>query len=360
MTITRTISTLAVDTTLIDAADVTTVDQQLLTLINNLENGIDGSEKLRLVEIATPASPAASGVYIYAKSDHSVYKKTPAGVESLLEAGSIYPLTPQGRLTLTSGTPVSSADVTAATTVYYTPYGGNQITLYDGSAWQRYSFSEQSLSIAGLAASLPRDVFIANNSGVWDFLTVGWTNTTTRATALALQDGVLVYSGQPKYRYLGTICTTSTLGQTEDSKLNRLVWNYYNRVSLPLKVIEATDSWTYTTATFRPWNNSTTNRVTFVVGVAEEEVSLTFACVISMTAASGAIGIGLDSTTAFTGLASLSTTTTNTTTVAIYKEITGIGSHFLQLLELGGTTVTFRGDNGGAQMQSGALGSVRA
>src|SRR6185436_9706895 len=38
-----------------------------------------------------------------------------------------------GRLTLTSGTPVTTGDVTAATTLYFTPNGGNQIALYTGS-----------------------------------------------------------------------------------------------------------------------------------------------------------------------------------------------------------------------------------
>ena len=51
------------------------------------------------------------------------------------------------RLTLTSGTPVTSADVTAATTVYSTPYKGGQIALYYSSTWTVYSNAEKSINL---------------------------------------------------------------------------------------------------------------------------------------------------------------------------------------------------------------------
>ncbi len=43
----------------------------------------------------------------------------------------------EGRLTLTSGSPVVSGDQTAKTTVYFTPYKGNRISLYNGSGWRQ-------------------------------------------------------------------------------------------------------------------------------------------------------------------------------------------------------------------------------
>src|SRR3954467_15935764 len=42
---------------------------------------------------------------------------------------------PQGRLTLTSATPVTTTDVTGATTIYYALHKGNHIPLYDGTNW---------------------------------------------------------------------------------------------------------------------------------------------------------------------------------------------------------------------------------
>lgn len=58
----------------------------------------------------------------------------------------------QGRLTLTSGTPVTTSDVTAASTLYFTPYGGNKITLYTGVYWQPFTFTERSLALSGLTS----------------------------------------------------------------------------------------------------------------------------------------------------------------------------------------------------------------
>lgn len=134
-----------------------------------------------------------------------------------------------GRLTLTSGTPVTTSDVTGATSVYYTPYIGNQIGLYTGSAWVSYTFAELSLALGTLTSGLPYDVFLDYNDGTPQLAMTAWTNDTTRATALVRQDGILVKTGDTQQRYLGTFYTTSTT-TTEDSAANRYLKNYYNRV----------------------------------------------------------------------------------------------------------------------------------
>jgi len=60
----------------------------------------------------------------------------------------------QCRLTLTTGTPVTIADVTAGTTLYLTPYGGNAISLYTvASGWAGYPLDEISINLAGLSAA---------------------------------------------------------------------------------------------------------------------------------------------------------------------------------------------------------------
>src|SRR5262245_28999016 len=52
------------------------------------------------------------------------------------------------------------------TTVYFAPYLGNRIAVFDGSAtWKNYSFSELSLSLSGLIANVTYDVFIYDNAG---------------------------------------------------------------------------------------------------------------------------------------------------------------------------------------------------
>jgi len=53
-----------------------------------------------------------------------------------------------GRLTLQSGTPVMNSNVTAAQTVYWSPYNGSHIGLYDGaSSWNLRSSAEVSIGL---------------------------------------------------------------------------------------------------------------------------------------------------------------------------------------------------------------------
>jgi hypothetical protein len=191
------------------------------------------------------------------------------GTDWLYSPGLIPLGTVNGRLTLTSATPVTTDDVTAATTLYFTPYKGNNLALFDGYIWKYYSFSEISISLSGKTASKPHDVFVYDDAGVLTLELLEWTNDTTRATALVYQNGVLVKSGATTRRYLGTIRTTATTGQCEDSKAKRFVWNYYNRIQRFMQCNEET-AHNYSGA-YRLWNNSTTgNQVAQVVGVVEE------------------------------------------------------------------------------------------
>lgn len=207
----------------------------------------------------------------------------------------------EGRLTLTTGVPLPSADVTAATTIYWAPYKGNRLGLYNGStAWTVLPFSQLSLALGTLTNGLPYDVFAYNNSGAVGLRApVAWTNGTTRATALVVQDGVLVKSGATTDRYLGTFYTTSTT-TTEDSVLKRFVWNYYHRVRRPLRVTDTTDSWNYSLTTMRQANASTANQVAVIVGWAEAVISLHLVVRASNSgtvAVNAAVAIGEDSTT---------------------------------------------------------------
>ena len=187
----------------------------------------------------------------------------------------------EGRLTATSGTPVTTADVSGATSIYFTPYKGDNIALYDGSKWVLLSFSQVTISLSGLTASKPYDVFGYLSAGALAIETLVWTNTTTRATALAYQNGVLSKTGALTRRYLGTVFINASGGQTDDTLAKRYLWNYYNRISRPLQKLETTDSWTYTTATYRQANGAATNQVETCVGVSEALLDLN---VISLAA----------------------------------------------------------------------------
>lgn len=175
-----------------------------------------------------------------------------------------------GRLTLETGVPVSTTNQTAKTTLYFTPYKGNRISLYDGSSvWRTLTFTELSLDISGYTADKNYDIWAYNNSGTVALDSTVWTNDTTRATALAMQDGVYVKTGATTRRYLGTIRITATTGQCEDSVTKRYVWNYYNRVRKEFTKT-STASHSYNTAAFRAWNNDSSLKVEYVCGLDED------------------------------------------------------------------------------------------
>lgn len=296
---------------------------------------------------------SAGGGYVYidpASVAADIHLTSPniAGTLALLAQ---IPMVCEGRLTLASGTPVTTTDQTAKTTVYFTPHKGNRRTLYTNSAWEVASFSELSVAVPA-TTNTPFDIFLYNNSGTDTLETVNWTNTITRATALTTQDGVYVKSGSTNKRYLGTLCTTGTSGQCEDSMVNRFVWNYYNRIYRPMLALESTATWDYTTAAFRQANANTANQLNFVIGISEDLVLAEVFHAASNTSVGVLVvsGIGLDSTTT---VASTCLTTGQTIAIATgitslasrYENFPGIGQHSLVWLEYSAATgtTTWRG-----------------
>ncbi|GIW79444.1 MAG: hypothetical protein KatS3mg105_1251 [Gemmatales bacterium] len=204
----------------------------------------------------------------------------------------------EGRLTLTSNTPITSADVTGANTLFFTPFKGNRVALFDGSRWKLHTFSELSLSLS-VTAGKNYDVFLYDNAGTPALeLSAAWTNNTTRSEPLAWQDGVRVKSADNTRRYLGTIRASGT-NTTEDSAVFRGVANWCQAVPRTLKKREhsATSSWTSTNTAFHPWNSDSNNKVSAVV-LTGRPVQLWFEGGFNMTsgpAATPELGIGLDS-----------------------------------------------------------------
>jgi hypothetical protein len=278
------------------------------------------------------------------------------------------PFVCDGRLTLTSGTPVTTSDVTAATTLYFTPYKGSRIALYDGSGtWTVYAFTEKSIAIPATTSQM-YDVFMFDNSGTPALELLAWTNDTTRATALTTQDGVLVKTGATTRRYLGSVRTTTVSGQTEDSFAKRFVWNYYNRQKRVLRVFEATDSWTYTTAAWRQANNSTVNQLAVVVGVAEVPVEARVQVGVANSAGGVPIAVSIreDSVgnpAAISTFGQMHTTASFVSQIhAMLTTFPAVGYHIYIWQEYSNATgtTTWYGDNGAGNIgpNSGIVGSI--
>jgi hypothetical protein len=268
-----------------------------------------------------------------------------------------------GRLTLTSGTPVTTGDVTAATSIYFTPFGGDGIDLYSSGAWSTLAFTEITLALGTVTSGACYDIFAYNNSGAVALEKLVWTNTTTRATALARQDGVLVKSGDATRRYLGTCYTTSTT-TTEDSVTKRYLYNYAHRQPRPLQRYESNTSWTYATATWRQANASAANQVEWVTGVEESAVRLAVYGVAANASTNVliGIGIGIDITNNVDSVQQGPTFNSLVANIgqATYSPLTkycGVGRHVAAWVEYSGSgTTTFYGSN----FHAGLVGVVDA
>lgn len=270
-----------------------------------------------------------------------------------------------GRLTLTSGVPFTTSDVTGASTLYYTPFKGNQISLFTGLGWTLYTFSQTSLVLTGLTSDTNYDVFISRVfPGIITLaLSSAWASDTTRTDALTLQDGIMVLASDTSKRFLGTIRTTSTT-TTEDSAAKRFVWNANNSKTRSLAVLESTNSWNYFTNAFRAVNGNAANCFEYVQG----DSMMLAVTAVGLSSASGgtqtvSIGIGIDSTSVSSAMQMGGNALSSQAQQLQggYKGYPALGYHKITWLEYGGTNVTFYGNAGvGTFVQTGMIGEILA
>lgn len=277
------------------------------------------------------------------------------------------PIVNDFRMTLTSGVPVTTGDVTAAGTLYLTPYVGNRLSLLYGGAWKLLTSAEVSLALS-LTADKPYDIFAETSDGSTVTLSAtAWTDDDTRATNLTTVNGVLCKSGDTAKRYLGTIYASAT-DKTEDSEAKRYVWNYYHRRPRIQRVLETTDSWAYSTVAWRAMNNNSANELRFVVGVSEDlhECEAFSSAQAVATVAQVQIGIATEAnlTAIQTGaMVPLSSAIAGSLypLYASYKSMPAPGLSRRLAIEYTNASVTFYGDNGnGGTAQSGIHGTVWA
>jgi len=274
------------------------------------------------------------------------------------------------RLSGVSATPVMTADSTALSTIYLAQYRGNRIALYDGTAWQLATpAAEVSLAVTGRTTDLPFDVFAYLNAGVVTLEFLNWTDATTRATGLSRLDGVWTKTGDATRRYLGSVRARSATTfhwvlASVDAPAKLDLFNADNRMAFRFSNVASTDSWTYTVATWRQAQASANYQVDIMVGLQEEcfEAFLQVSSRNSTISIPRQVGIGFDSTTAFSG----STAATANTVASIEAQQTArlanqpvVGRHYYAWLEISTATgtCTWIGDDGAARLQSGMSGS---
>jgi hypothetical protein len=199
---------------------------------------------------------AASRLYVY---NDGAWRAVGTGTETVL------PSVCDARLTLTQGVPVTTSDVIGASTVYLTRYRGAHVALWDGSQWVLHEVpsGDVSLALSGLTAGKNYDVFVYDDEGTLTLvLGSAWTNDTTRADALAYQDGVRVLASDHTRRLVGTIRATAAT-TTEDSVTKRFKLNEAHRVPR-LMCCWKDASWTYNSPNYRTCNNDAAYIIEFL------------------------------------------------------------------------------------------------
>jgi hypothetical protein len=242
----------------------------------------------------------------------------------LLEPLVSFFVSPQGRLTLVSGSAIMLATQASKTTLFYTPYLGNGVPLYDGSVMKSTPFAELSASTtdatkspAAIGASKINDWFVWNDNGT---LRLGhgpdWTSDTARSagTALVKVNGI----------YLNNVAITNGpaaqrgtyVGSTRSDGSSQLNWiipstgtagdfamfNAYNRVLVVGSAAENTNNWVYSLTTVRSSNATAISRINFLMGLAEDSVQVMAMQNVNTPNVGGAfckLGFALDSTTDF-------------------------------------------------------------
>ena len=206
---------------------------------------------------------------------------------------------PQGRLTLQSNTPVMISPASGSTVIYYTPYIGNKIPIFDGSVMNMTAFTQvigdttdTTKNPGAVAPNSIQDWFVWNDAGtIWLCHGPQWTSNTLRAPTsgdiervaglwvnhAAIANGPAAQRGT----YVGTTFADANakLSWVQGSRALGggagflYVWNAYNRVATFTQVTEATGNWVpaaNTLVVWRPLNSSVGNRISYVAGLAED------------------------------------------------------------------------------------------
>jgi hypothetical protein len=280
---------------------------------------------------------------------------------------------PGGRLTLTSGVPITTVDV-GGPNLYYTPFLHNIITLWNGYMWAPYEFAEIYLALGTMVANALYDIFAFWNGSSVELEKTQWSGTTnTRTIPVEIIDGRYCKQSNPSRLYLGTIRTdiNSTIN-TCDFLSKRFVFNNYNRRPRRLFCTDISDSWQWTSNSWREANNNPgtlgVSRVGIVLGLSEEPVTarnITASYVTGATNSTCAVGIGVDNPTVNSGQiqGSGNDSTSAKQHGCDYHGWPGIGYHQLIRIEVSSTlqgNTVFIGDAGQATWTMGMIGWVVA
>lgn len=306
-------------------------------------------------------------------------------------SNSISPLIPQGRLTLTTGIPILTADVTAAGIIYYTPYVGQYAPIWNGTAFINANLGGQltlTLNSTNHPTTTVFDVYLSLQSGIATLSAMAWSNASTTARSSTLggktatgnatitqKNGIWVNNAtisssdsfnsttgvvipQNQGTYLGSFYTTAA-GQTgialkpspAAGGSNNIIglWNAYNRIKATALERDVS-SWTYASNAWRAANGSNSNRISWIDGLQQTNLRASYEIQCSVISSNNIqIGINLNSTSAAPNIFGNTTNSNGTNIMLPISEnfYPQLGFNFIQAMEISqnAVTITFQGNS---------------
>lgn len=292
---------------------------------------------------------------------------------------------PAGRLSLQSKSPVMFGNITGATTIYYTPYNGVTIPIYNGTDMIVTRFDlvggELSALVSDATHSPPAGVMTGKvyDWFVWNDVSVPatpvvrlsrgpeWTNVSTRSVGTAIErikgiwvNSAVIPNGPAVQRgtYVGTTyCRTNGQLTWQWGGVNTPgrfhIWNAFNRINVGTTVLDDTYSWSVIAGdpieTWQMMNNKASNRCEAVFGLEEDGVSAVSSEVAGVVDAGSSIffAIGKDWVTGdqaeTSGEPGMFGYLAPGWTVNAFHTSTALGFHFWQCIERTDGTYTAYG-----------------
>ena len=266
---------------------------------------------------------------------------------------------PGGRLSPASNTPVITSDVASSTNIYYTPYLHDRISLWNGNDWATIRYTEYTFAIGtGLSTTAPYDLFAYLSGGNLAIEKLAWTNGTTRATDVTLQDGRYCKYGDKSRLLLGTFLAIDSTHIADSVALKHYsISNVYNP-ALRQFVVDAGDTGGHTYApgsdTTRIYAGNSANKVNMVSCLGGGQVLANTMGAVSFVGTSSALlGVKMNGTTSMDAgfnaipqiitvgsLLSALITTTGANTINLLERMNGSGTLSASRGVLQGTILT--------------------
>lgn len=306
-----------------------------------------------------------------------------ANITGSLQLNSLeVPLTPGGRLTLSSTLPVPTADLTAQGTIYYLPYVNQLVPIYNGTHWQEFNIGSSGTNFVLGATNMPTtqvyDVYMVNVSGTPTLCSMYWGGNTARSTTLGGKTGsanasVVQLNGvwvnnaaiatgncfgggagttsvtiaQNQGTLLGSYYTTGSAttgvafkpaGASGGSNNIIGLSNAYNRITQTALMRETATAFTIASTTFAQMNASAADRITWVDSLQQSPVVVRGTLVGGDATAGScaAYGVVLDATSGTPnvvgqGCAGTATIADNYSTLSVSESFyPQLGLHFVQ------------------------------